>query len=131
ANKAKIETSQSLKEPEIKVNAGDITMPGDSMVGVDLGEGQVSGEVGAFVEGYGAALGQMTQELIRLMREQRVMVVWLFDESESMKDDQKEIRDKFHEVYEELGIVTKKDEALKKRGGDILLTSIVAFGKDI
>ena len=31
------------------------------------------------------------QELIRMMRKDKLMVVWLFDESESMKDDQQEI----------------------------------------
>lgn len=127
----KIETSQSLKEPQIRVNTAAITVPGTHLLGANLGEGVVTGETGRLVEGYGAALGQLTQELVRLMREQKVLVVWLFDESESMKDDQQEIRQKFHKVYEELGIVTKQDEALKKAGEDILLTSIMSFGDKV
>jgi hypothetical protein len=85
--------------------------------------------VGAWVDGYGTALSQITQELVRMMRQQKVMVVWLFDKSESMKDDQKEIRENFHKVYEELKIVTQKDERLRRRGDDILLTSVWAFGE--
>ena len=33
----------------------------------------------------------IAQELLRLMKNDRLLVVWMFDESESMKDDQKEI----------------------------------------
>ena len=39
-----IETSESLKEPELFVsNAGDITLPGDGEIEQDLGEGLVDG----------------------------------------------------------------------------------------
>ena len=51
-----------------------------------------------------------------------MLVVWLFDESDSMKDDQKEIRERFHKVYEELGLVQKSDAKLKV-SDEILLTS--------
>ena len=105
-------------------------VPGTGIIGKDLGTGQVSGEAGRVVEGYGAALGQMTQELVRMMRESKVLVVWLFDESESMKDDQKEVRERFHKVYEELGLVQKQDAKLKI-SDEILLTSIMSFGKGI
>ena len=126
----KIDTSESLKEPEIQVNVGDITLPGEELLGQDLGEEQITGEVGAVVEGYGAALGRITQELIRLMRERKVLVVWLFDESESMKDDQKEIAQKFHKVYQELGIQQQKDDVLKKQD-QVLQTVILGFGEKI
>lgn len=126
----KIEQAESLREPDVKVNIGSVTMPGLNIISKDLGSGQVTGEVGRVVEGYGAALGQMTQELLRLMRESKVHVVWLFDESESMKDDQKEIRERFYKVYEELGLVQKSDAKLKV-SDEILLSSVMSFGKDI
>src|SRR5690606_37382674 len=75
---------------------------------------------------------------LRMMRESKVMVVWLFDESESMKDDQREIRDQFHKVYEELGIAVKSDTSLSSRRGrgnrpqdEILLTAIAGFGEKL
>ncbi|MED5401696.1 MAG: VWA domain-containing protein, partial [Planctomycetota bacterium] len=123
----KIEASESLKEPDIQVNISDVNLPGQEFLGEDLGVGEVNGEVGAVVEGYGAALSRITQELIRMMRERKVMAVWLFDESESMKDDQKEIATEFHKVYEELGIQQKQDQAIKKKG-EVLMTSILGFG---
>ena len=126
----KIETSESLQEPRIQINASEITMLGDELLGQDLGEADVSGEIGAVVEGYGAALSRITQELIRMMRQQKVLVVWLFDESESMKDDQKEVAAKFHTVYEELGIQTQTDKRLKK-SQEVLSTMILSFGEKI
>lgn len=126
----RIETSEALREPEIKVNPGELTVPGDELLGQDLGEGEVTGEIGAVVEGYGAAMSRLTQEIIRMMRQERLVVVWLFDESESMKDDQQEIRDKFHKVYEELRIAQVKDQQLKA-GKEILVTSVLGFGERI
>jgi hypothetical protein len=123
----KIEQSETLQEIDFAVNASNIDLPGAEAIGQELGVGEVNGEVGAVVEGYGAALSRLTQELIRLMRQQRVMIVWLFDESESMKDDQEEIAQKFHKVYEELDIQTRKDRDLKQTD-EVLMTSILSFG---
>jgi hypothetical protein len=126
AAQKKIDQSESLKEPDFTFKAGPITVPGLNILSNDLGSGQVTGDIGRVVEGYGAALGQITQELIRLMREDKVLVCWMFDASESMEDDRQEIRDNFHKVYEELGFVTKSDDKLKAVDEPIL-TSVFSF----
>ena len=126
----KVETSESLQEVDFNVNPSSIDLPGENMIGQDLGVGEVNGEVGAMVEGYGAALSRMTQELIRMMRSEKVMAVWLFDESNSMKDDQQEIAQKFHKIYEELGIQSRKAADLKDRE-EVLMTSICSFGQSV
>ena len=126
----KLDEAGSLQEPNVKVNISNINLPGLNIISQDLGAGQVTGDIGRVVEGYGAALGQMTQELVRLMREQKVLVVWLFDESESMKDDQKEIRERFYKIYEELGLVQKSDSRLKV-ADEMLLTSVLSFGEKV
>lgn len=126
----KLDEAESLREPDVKVNIGAMTVPGLNIISKDLGSGQVTGEVGRVVEGYGAALGQMTQEILRLMRESKVHVVWLFDESDSMKDDQKEIRERFYKVYEELGLVQRQDAKLKV-SDEILLSTVMSFGKGV
>lgn len=131
-SQTKIEESESLNEPEIQVNVGQVTMPGANMLGEDLGESEVKGETAAVVEGYGAAMSRLTQEIIRLMRSDKVHVVWLFDESESMKDDQEQIREQFGKVYEELKIAQAQDEDMRKRGNDeTLLTTILSYGAGI
>lgn len=126
----KIEAAESLKEPEIKVNVGAINVPGINTLGNDLGAGEVTGDIGQVVDGYGAAMSQFTQELVRLMREQRVLVVWAFDESESMKPAQKEVREKFGKIYEELGIAAKQDQKLKA-SEEVLLTVVTSFGQGL
>ncbi|QDT94955.1 vWA domain-containing protein [Gimesia aquarii] len=126
----KIEKSESLKEPEIKISAGEITAPGDDILGEDLGVGEVTGEVGAVVDGYGPAMSRISKEMIRIMRDERALVVWLFDESESMRDDQKEVYDNFNKIYAELGIATKQDAKARSRD-QALLTAILSFGKTV
>ena len=66
----RLDEASSLQEPTVKVNISNINLPGLKTISQDLGSGQVTGDIGRVVEGYGAALGQMTQELVRLMREQ-------------------------------------------------------------
>jgi len=126
----KLDDASSLKEPDVKVNIAALSVPGLNIISKDLGTGQVSGETGRVVEGYGAALGQITQELIRLMRETKILVVWLFDESDSMKDDQMEIRERFYKVYDELGVVQKQDAKLKQ-SDETILTSVMSYGNKV
>ncbi|MEW4489976.1 vWA domain-containing protein [Thalassoglobus sp. JC818] len=131
AAQTKIEQSEALKDPDIKVTAiSDISLPGLGEIAVDLGEGEVSGEVGARVEGYGAAMHRLTQEIIRMMREQPVIAVWMFDASNSLQDDRKEIRENFHKIYDELNIAKNQAESRKVRYSP-LETMVCSFGSDI
>ena len=129
----KLEESHSLNDPEVTFTLSDITAPANDILGDDLGGEEIQGESAQVVEGYGPAMSQLAQEVMRLMRTQRVLLVWLFDESESMKDDQKEIRQQFHKIYEDLRLVqtqaAKRNKRLRKK--DILMTSIIGFGKGI
>ncbi|MEZ6056287.1 MAG: vWA domain-containing protein [Planctomycetaceae bacterium] len=123
--------SKAMQNPTVNITKlASITMSGAGDVAVDLGEGQVSGEVGARVEGYGAAMHRLTQEIRRMMRQEQVLVVWLFDASISLKDDRDEIRDNFHKIYEELDIARQQAETKKAKHGH-LETVIAAFGKTI
>lgn len=131
-----IDESASLAGPEVGIAVGGgVDLSGfGSGLGDDLGEGKVTGEVGAAVEGYGAALSRVTQEIVRHMRSSKVLVVWLFDESNSMTDDQIEIKNQFHKVYEELGIVEKEDKELRSASSkdkEVLQTMIYGYGKEL
>ena len=79
-SQTKIEQSESLNDPKV-LNVGMIDMPSVNLLGEAVGEGEINGEVGARAEGYGAALSRISQELMRLMREEPVLAVWLFDAS--------------------------------------------------
>lgn len=127
----KIETSEAIQDPDVTVTTiADISVPGLGEIALDLGEGEVSGEVGARVEGYGAAMHRITQELVRMMKKEPVMAVWLFDASNSLKDDRKEISDNFHKIYEELNIA-KEQATTKKMRYAALETMICSYGADI
>jgi hypothetical protein len=62
AARSKIERSDTLQQPEFRYHIADLETPGLDILGDDLGEGQIVGEVGARVEGYGAAMARLTQE---------------------------------------------------------------------
>lgn len=131
----KILQSDAMQEPQVDVSVGVAELPAGDVIANDLGAGEVAGEVGVLVEGYGPALDRLTQELIRLMRTDSLHVVWLFDESESMKDDQADLKQRIYRVYEELRLVSDVDtdgkpSNRKKRLADLpLVTSIASFGK--
>lgn len=126
-----VQQASVMQEMNVQAVVTDLAMPSDAELGEDLGEGEISGEIGAIVEGYGAAMGIITQEIVRMMRNSRVTVIWLFDESGSLEDDRREIRENYQRVYEELGIATAQDEDLRKTGGDALLTVVASYGAGI
>ncbi|MBX3438508.1 MAG: VWA domain-containing protein, partial [Planctomycetaceae bacterium] len=53
---------------------------------------------------------------------------WLFDESNSLKDDRNEIRDQFHKIYEELNIA---NERARQGRYHSLETMIYGFGEQL
>ncbi|NQT40072.1 MAG: VWA domain-containing protein [Planctomycetes bacterium] len=81
------------------------------------------GRAHAVVDDYNHALDRITQELLRLLGQGDVLVIWCFDQSESMKDDQQEIRARIDRVYAELANSAALD-------GDALTTAVTSFGQD-
>ncbi|MFM7591319.1 MAG: VWA domain-containing protein, partial [Isosphaeraceae bacterium] len=61
----------------------------------------------------GEALDQISREILVQLGRQRVVVAWLFDESESMRDDQQAILAKFDRVMAEL--TDRVDQASQMR----------------
>ncbi len=132
-------TTTTLEKTPLRLAQGRPLAPTASQMNEGMGELAISGETGAIVEGYGDAMHRMTQELLRLLRDKKLLVVWLFDESGSMKDDQKEIANNFQKVYGDLGLalakkVKKKGKSNRRKGQDKefpLLTSVVSYGASV
>jgi len=76
----------------------------------------------ALVDDYNQAMDRITQEILRALARGKVLVIWCFDQSESMKDDQQEVRARLERVYRELGM----SEAAS---GDVLMTAVTSFGE--
>ena len=85
-------------------------------------DGEFKGDPRAIVDDYQQAMDRITQELLWKMDRGPVLVIWVFDQSGSMKDDQREIRQRVNQVYSQLGLVGRER-------GKYLETSVVSFGK--
>ena len=103
-------------------------VPSASRLGVDLGGGgMIGGDVTYEAKDVGVALDQIAREILRHLGQHKLTVVWLFDESESMKDDQRAIREKFDRVASEL----KANVDQERRRSSALNHAIVGFGQDL
>jgi hypothetical protein len=99
----------------------DDLLPTERLI-AEVPDGQV-GNARAVVDSYQEALDRITQELLWMLDKGPVLVVWAFDQSESMKDDQQEIRDRIEHVYKELGLVGPKNKGA-------LETAVISFGEN-
>ncbi len=107
--------------PLVSLQAVDfLTKDTDSLI-QDMPVGTV-GSVQAVVGDYQEAMDQISQELIWMLSKNKVLVIWLFDQSESMKDDQAKIRQRIHRIYGEVSL----SEHAK---GDALTTGVASFGQ--
>lgn len=91
------------------------------------GGGMIAGDPIFDVKNIGEALDQLALEILRHLKDHRVTVVWLFDESNSMKDDQQSILEKFDRVSSEL----KKNIDRGQKSSGALNHVIVGFGEGL
>lgn len=104
-----------------------IDLPKDHLSGIKdlmapVGEGSTA-SAQAVVDDYGQAMDRITQELLRLAAKENLLLVWCFDQSGSMKDDQQEIRARLERIYTELGMTGVTE-------GDRLMTAVTSFGAE-
>ena len=85
------------------------------------------GNVG--VSGAVGAIDRLTHEILGSVEQQPLLVVWLFDQSGSLHDERARILDRFHGVYEQLGVIeAAKLPAFEQHEDKPLLTAVVQFG---
>ncbi|MEO2036698.1 MAG: vWA domain-containing protein [Planctomycetaceae bacterium] len=70
------------------------------------------------------AVDRITVEIAASLRERKTIVVWLFDESLSLKDRRAVIADRFESIYTQLGQLNVNAE-------ENLTTGVVGFGADV
>lgn len=113
---------EQVVNADVNIEGIYIDTPSSKQLIVEAPDGMI-GDARAVVDSYQEALDQLTQEILWMLDKGKVLVVWNFDQSESMKNDQKEIRDRIEHVYKELGL-------LKRGQDDSLETAITSFGKE-
>ena len=87
--------------------------------------GMIAGDVARPVDDVGEALDQLAREILRHLQHHKLTVVWMFDESNSMRDDQQAIKEKFDRVTNELKI---HQDSTSEEKADALNHVIVGFG---
>jgi hypothetical protein len=90
------------------------------------GGGKIAGDPVWDVKEIGVAMDQLAREIIRQLKDHKVTVVWLFDESVSMEDDKKTVIEKFDRVSSELKKYIAQDREKKSSGA--LNHAIAGFG---
>jgi hypothetical protein len=109
-------------DSEVNIEGVILDIPSTSRLLVQAPDGTV-GDARAVVDSYQEALDQITQEILWMLEKGKVLVIWNFDQSESMKNDQKEIRDRIEHVYRQLGL-------LGRGQNDALETAVTSFGSN-
>lgn len=97
------------------------------------GGGMIAGDVTYETKDIGDALSQLAREILRHLAQHKLIVVWLFDESYSMRDDQRAVKDKFDRVVADLkvGGATEPRKKGKKNAIPPLAHVVVGFGETI
>lgn len=117
------ELAESLDAPQVALADVNLQAIPGKQINEDLAADS-PGDPSAPVAGYGGAMDRMTQELLVMMAKSNVLTVWLFDQSESMKNDQQEIRQRLERVYQELNVSGDSKQ-------ETLLTSVASFGAEV
>ncbi|MBA4106775.1 MAG: hypothetical protein C0485_13550 [Pirellula sp.] len=90
---------------------------------------QGAGSVGA--TGAEGAIDRLTHEILTSLEQRPTMVVWLFDQSGSLREERSRIIKRFRRIYEELGVIDAADNPAFRRHQDKpLLTAVVGFGSE-
>ncbi|NND97342.1 MAG: VWA domain-containing protein [Pirellulaceae bacterium] len=92
-----------------------------------------TGKTGVQTAGAVGAIDRLTFEILQSLEERNTLVVWLFDQSGSLHQQRARIRDRFDQIYTELGITSDTIDRDKQKRGLMnhdapLLTSIIGFG---
>jgi hypothetical protein len=89
-----------------------------------------AGSVGAV--GAVGAVDRITKEILTSLEERPTVVVWLFDQSGSLKAQRESIAKRFDHIYEELGeIAASGHRSLRQQQDKSLLTIVAEFGQSI
>ncbi len=89
-----------------------------------------SGSVGT--TGAMGAVDRITHEILLSLDERPTLVVWLFDQSGSLKPQRESIAKRFDRIYKELGIIEQSgNKAFKQHGQQPLLTTVSEFGTSV
>lgn len=90
---------------------------------------QGAGSVGS--SGAEGAIDRLTHEILASLEQRPTMVVWMFDQSGSLREERGRVIKRFRRIYEELGVIEAADNpAFRQHKDKPLLTAVVGFGAE-
>ncbi len=93
---------------------------------------RVRGGSGHGVTGVAGAMDRITQEILLSLEERPTIVVWIFDQSASLYRQRRWLQQRVERIYQELGVARQSGhKAFRDRDEQPLLTSVMAFGKEV
>jgi hypothetical protein len=116
------EVAATAEVSQISIDHPLAGAPGFSRLIEAVPDKEFKGDPRAIIDDYEQAMDRIAQELMWMMEKGPLLVIWLFDQSGSMKDDQQEIRERLNNVYLQLGIFGRAQSQYME-------TSIVSFGQ--
>jgi len=127
------EQSLVVREPELLETIADrptLDVDLESTKGPELSASlPVQGVSSVGATGAEGAIDRLTHEILASLEQRPTMVVWLFDQSGSLRDERARILKRFRKIYEELGVIEAADNPAFRRHKDKpLLTAVVSFG---
>ncbi len=118
-NEIKIEVDNSYSNFKIPIQTSSVELPESNILAAVNTTGSTENPTG----GVQGAVDRITFEIASSLKERKVLVVWLFDASLSLKKRRDAISGRFEKIYEQLG-------QLKATKDNALLTAITTFGKE-
>lgn len=92
----------------------------------------ITGTSSSGVAGAAGAVDRITQEILLSLDERPTLVVWLFDQSGSLKSQRESIARRFDRVYDELGVIEASgNPAFRRHDDKPLLTAVASFGSTL
>lgn len=125
-------TSKKLQEELVKVDVAPPTLIGevsnDSLARTVEVKGTVENlggtGTGGSNGGVAGSIDRLTFEIMASLKERKTLVVWLFDESTSMKKRREFVAERFENIYKQLGLLNVETK------NNVLKSAVMSFGKD-
>jgi hypothetical protein len=90
----------------------------------------VQGVAQVGIHGAVGAIDRLTHEILQSVEQQPTLVVWLFDQSGSLRDERSRILARFRGIYDQLGVIEAAElPEFRQPKNKPLLTAVVGFGE--
>jgi hypothetical protein len=118
--------NEGFKSPQVRLDGNaDYQMPGDDTLTAPIGGKDGVGPTGGGTENVGdvgSAIDRLAWEITQSLHQNKTTVIWLFDQSLSLKERRDAIADRFENVYRQL-------ESLEEGGKGALQTVAATYGE--